>query len=500
MPDQIADNSLLAKITIKAERNFLPLITGFVRGLALEKGLAAAQADGLENVTEEACLNVIDHAFSAGTDAYFSVSVERHPGRLVVAIEDYGLPLDWKKLRAGQGTGLGMLLMKAFTDEVRFVNLEHNGKRLELVKNISSAPLAPALSEEGFYERAARPAPSAPAAPTAAAAPRPAARPAIAEVRELAPSEGVKLARLFYKTRGYNYEDDVFFPEKISELVESGTMVSYVAVTQIGEFAAHMAISKKRSTSFVGETGLSAVDPEFGSAGLFEPLKRSLIERARKDEMYGLYSETALEDGLSRRINMALGAKETGILLGCVASEESVARRAALLTYIRTGEEPNRIVYAPFHHRTMVSKIYANMGFHRQVERFSLSAGALLPGDTTRLETRIVPETGLGYITALHYGPDFQDAVITQQAELLRHKPGCIYLDLPLANPATLELCGAAEVLGFFFAGVVPETSSGDMLRLQYIARPDYTCPKMEAVTEFGVELYNYVMSMAPVK
>ncbi|MDD4004429.1 MAG: ATP-binding protein [Elusimicrobiaceae bacterium] len=492
MPDQTADANLLARVTIKAERNFLPLVTGFVRGLALEKGLAADQADGLENVTEEACLNVIDHAFSAGTDAYFSVSVERPPGQLVVAIEDYGLPLDWKKLRSGQGMGLGMLLMKAFTDEVRFVNLENNGKRLELVKNISSAPLAPALSEECFY--------NVPAALPDAAGAGPAAASAVTEIRLLASDEGVKLARLFYKNREYNYEDDVFFPEKISELVDSGLMTSAVAVLADGEFAAHMAIMKKRKDSFVGETGLSALDPVCRSAGLLEPLKRKLIEQARRDEMYGLYSETGLADVASRRINMTLGAKETGVLLGCLAGEDGGARHAALLTYIRIGEEPHRIIRPPFHHRTMISKIYANLGFSRQADSFAPPAAVLRPGDTSRLETRIVPETGLGYITVLHYGPDFQDAVITQQMELLRHRLGCIYLDLPLANPATPELCGAAELLGFFFAGVIPETSSGDMLRLQYLARPDCGYPQMEAVTEFGAELYDYVLGMAPVK
>ncbi len=499
MPEPTADNNLVARITIKAERNLLPLITGFVRGVALEKGLGADQANGLENVTEEACLNVIDHAFASGAAAYFSVAVERHPGQLVVAIEDRGLPLDWKKVRSGQGMGLGMLLMKAFTDEVRFINLENSGKRLELVKNLSAAPLAPALSEECFYDvMPAAPEAAKPAAPAKPAAAKPSV---VTAVRMLAADEGVKLARLFYKNREYNYEDDVYFPEKISELVESGLMVSAVAVMADGEFAAHMAIIKKKPDSFVGETGLSSVDPDHRSERLLEPLKRKLLEQARMDEMYGLYSETLLNDANSRQINKEIGAKETGVLLGCLAGENSGgARHAALLTYIRVGEEPPRIVYPPFHHRTMINRIYNNAGLRRRTDAMAIAEGAVRAGDVTRLETRIVPETEFGYITVLHYGPDFQDAVQVQQAELMRHRAGCIYLDLPLANPATPELCGSAEMLGFFFAGIIPETSSGDMLRFQYLVRPDYSNPPADSLSALGADLYNYVVSLAPVK
>jgi serine/threonine-protein kinase RsbW len=402
-----------------------------------------------------------------------------------------------------------MLLIKAFTDEVRFQNLEGSGKRLELVKNLSAAPMSPALSEEIFSSLATAARPAESAVPVVnPAAPRPAApvAPAVpvsssaSEIRMMRADEGVKLARLFYKNRDYNYEDDVFFPEKIQELIEGGLQKSAVAVLPNGEFAAHLAIIKRKADSFVGETGRGAVDPAHRGDGLFEMLKRRLIEQAREDEMYGLYSESSIMDQYIQRTNMALGAKETGISLGGVLENGDTAGQASLLMYLRTGEEPNRIVYPPFHHRTMIGRIYEYGGFHRHLDNMSLSAHPpVKPGDVSRLESKMIPETGVGYITVLHYGSDLQDAVNAQLQDLMRQRINNVYLDLPLANAATPGLCGAVEVLGFFFSGIIPETSSGDVLRLQYLTRPDAGIANARPVTDFSRDLLDYVISMSPV-
>ena len=47
---------------------------------------------------EEVSLNVIEHAFEPGRPATFDIVLLRGPGEVVVAVEDRGLPFDWKLL------------------------------------------------------------------------------------------------------------------------------------------------------------------------------------------------------------------------------------------------------------------------------------------------------------------------------------------------------------------------------------------------------------------
>ena len=106
----------------------------------------------------------------------------------------------------------------------------------------------------------------------------------------------------------------------------------------------------------------------------------------------------------------------------------------------------------------------------------------------------MTPETATAFIKVAGFGPDFTDAVHAQIQRLIRQNAACIYLDMPLFNPETASLCSAAELQGFFFAGIIPETSSGDMLRLQYVINPDTDQQKPSLVTDFSKELFHYAL------
>ena len=48
-------------------------------------------------------------------------------------------------------------------------------------------------------------------------------------------------------------------------------------------------------------------------------------------------------------------------------------------------------------------------------------------------------------------------------------------------------------MLGFFFAGVIPEMPQGDVLRLQYLNNVNIDLDEIVTASEFGEELANYV-------
>ena len=79
--------------------------------------------------------------------------------------------------------------------------------------------------------------------------------------------------------------------------------------------------------------------------------------------------------------------------------------------------------------------------------------------------------------------------------DLCRRKLDAIYLDLPLADPATAGLCASCEAAGFFFAGMIPEYDNGDVLRLQYMNNLDIRMEGIVVVSDNGRRLFDHVAS-----
>ena len=62
--DNVLKEEQIARITILARVEFLPAVISFVRDISTELGLTGRAIERLELVVEEACINVIEHAFN----------------------------------------------------------------------------------------------------------------------------------------------------------------------------------------------------------------------------------------------------------------------------------------------------------------------------------------------------------------------------------------------------------------------------------------------------
>lgn len=475
---------LIVRVTVMTRRKYLPAVSGLVRDCALREGLTVEEAGHFEIVTEEACLNVIQHAFEDKPDEYFDVLVETRPARFVVAVEDHGLPMDWKKIEGGDQVGFGMRLIQAFTDEVRFINLGHQGKRIEFIKDFSRERMLRAEAEERDETGVSR---------EAASLDVPIA------IRLMNPDDGASVARCLYRVYGYSYMEYAYFPEKIRDLIESGLQVSMVALNPDREIVAHQGYTKSHPGSRMAEMGAGIVDPRYRGRGLFERIKKTSIDHAREQGLYGLYIESVAVHPYSQKANRALGARETGILFGYIPvhitfrkiDETKEQRQAVVLMYNRLNREPERTVYPPYQHRTVIGKIYENGGFRRIQGDASGSAGGT---DTlTHVEIQANHDMGMAFIKLVQFGKDFQDCIRYHLRELCFQKLDCVFLDLPLCDPATARHSAAAEILGFFFAGLIPELDAGDVLRLQYLNNVKIDPSKTVVVSDFGKDLFDYV-------
>jgi anti-sigma regulatory factor (Ser/Thr protein kinase) len=474
----------VARLTVTAGAELLPAVVDFVRQVAGRLGLGDEAAVQLDRAVETVCRNVIEHAFDPEEEGQYDVEVLRRPGRVVIAVEDRGLPFDYAPLRDGGDTALPEMLHHSFADEVRFINLGRGGNRVELVKHLPHADVREHLPVDEHHQTA-----RAPAAPEDTQL----------EIRMMRPEESFELSRCVYRSYGYSYDwDYVYYPDRIRELQESGLMRSCVAVTSEGEFVGHLAVRVDRPDSPVGEAGQAVVDPRFRGHHLFPRMKTFLAERAKNAGMYGLYSEATAVHPYSQKGNLNLGAKETGFLLGYIPAsvsykgigEEREGRRGSVaLFYMRTNGEPDRTIYPPTAYREAVRRVVEHNGLGRTGGDGS---SAEVP-PASRMSVDVRRDHNLAFLRVEEPGADLQELVRARLRELCLHRVDCIYVDLPLSHPAVQSAGARLNELGFFFGGIIPELRDGDVLRLQYLNEVDVRRGDVSTASDFGGELVNLI-------
>ena len=133
------------RLTVPGRFEYLAQIAEFVTQTAREAGLTDDDVFHVEMAVDEACSNVIEHAYAdkAG-EIELSCAVPEY-GRLEIVIHDHGDPFDPELVpepRVGdsagldsmQEGGLGLYFMRKLMDEVRFSFAPGHGNTLYMVK------------------------------------------------------------------------------------------------------------------------------------------------------------------------------------------------------------------------------------------------------------------------------------------------------------------------------------------------------------------------------
>ena len=471
----------LARLQLLAERSYLAVALDFVRSLLATRKLTPADIDRLALVTEEACLNVIEHAFDPGETGSFDLEVLSRPGQIVIAVEDRGLPFDFAKAAARQEAGLGMRLMRAFADEVRFLSLGTGGKRVEFIKQLPAQGIAETTDQNEL--------PSIP-------------QDVEISYRLMRAEDAVAVSRCVYRSYGYTYATDfIYYPELVRERLEKGLVESVVAVAG-QEIVGHLALVYIEPGDKVADSCMAVVDPRFRGHGIFKNLKSYLLEHARAKGMYGVYSEAVAVHPYTQKGNLSLGAHETGVLIGKLPTtmyfrkiydEEKRQRQSDILFYLQLNEPPVRTVYLPVHHKSIISRIYEEGGLKRDV-RGPADVKQHLPAQS-EVVVNAMHASGVGFMLVRSIGQNLPDLVRYHLRELCKQQMQVVFLDLPLTDPGAASTTAALEMLGFFFSGVIPELYHGDMLRLQYLNNIEPDLEKVTRVSPFCNELFDYIVN-----
>ena len=127
----------------------LALIREFVGSTAQQAGLSAKEAAGLEMAVDEACANVIEHAYGHDVSQEVVVRVTLDDETLSIDIEDTGRGFDpgavnqeelEQLINKRKTGGLGMRLMTKLMDEVRYEIEPGKKNALHMTKRLRKEP------------------------------------------------------------------------------------------------------------------------------------------------------------------------------------------------------------------------------------------------------------------------------------------------------------------------------------------------------------------------
>lgn len=337
--------------------------------------------------------------------------------------------------------------------------------------------------------------------------------PDMVAIRPMVADDAPAFARCMHRVYGDTYKPFVYEPEEVRKLLAGGRLRSVVAVAPDGEIVAHQGVMREHPGSRIAEVTMGVVDPANRGGGLFKRLKAVAFAQARREGLLGLYGEAVTIHDHSQKANIAMGARETGVMLGYIPAKRTFTafgaagdgagarRQAAVLFYIRLNPEPARTVYAPPAQWAMVERIYRHAGLDRRIAMARVGA---LAGLAARADVRlrVLPDFGAAMIRVASSGLDLVEVVRTRLREAVLRRAEAVFLDLPLADPVTQMMAGRLEALGFTFAGVFPESDEGDLLRLQYRGElPGSSAPEPDRIrmaTDFGRVLLAYALDGDP--
>lgn len=338
-----------------------------------------------------------------------------------------------------------------------------------------------------------------------AAAAAPVADDAPIEIAFLEPDEAEELSWAIWRSYGGSYDADwVYRPAEIAARLRSGVLRSIVARASAEPerpVVGHLACTLRDPDAHAGEAGQAVVDPRWRGHHLFTTLKRTLADRLRSEGLAGMFSEATAAHPYSQKANVALGAQETGILVGYIPgsvdyraiSDAPAHRRSVVLYYLKLNDGPPRAVHPPAHHRSIVAEIVERAGLRGTLAPLTRAdAGA----GSTRLSERIRTDHDAGFVTVEHVGPDLAEVTAEHLTAERQRGLACSYVDLPLDDPGTAAHGDTLRGSGLRFGGIFPNAGrTGDVLRLQYLHDARAETGDIELASPAGRALLDYVLA-----
>ena len=134
-----------SELVVKSRTENLSQIRDFISSKASESGISNEEVENIMLAVDEACTNIIKHAYNSFPDGDIIIKVDYNSDKLLITIIDYGSTFDplivpdpdlQKYYNDGRVGGLGMYLMKSLMDDVKYTTVPGKYNKVLLSKRI----------------------------------------------------------------------------------------------------------------------------------------------------------------------------------------------------------------------------------------------------------------------------------------------------------------------------------------------------------------------------
>ncbi|MBU1004066.1 MAG: GNAT family N-acetyltransferase [Proteobacteria bacterium] len=480
----------LITLSIPADADYFPCVKFSARECATRLGFPPRDCDRICLALEEAMLDAIRFGYGGEHDR-LHISLARASMGLKMLLKSRGLALERENLPkynpsfAQQGqdlTGLSFHLIQKMVDTVSLTVQDDGQIELSMLKRLHVQRIKDEAETDTPRDGTPR------------------AEHAIEQysLRLATPGDADAISRLALRAHGtVLFSEQIYYPERVREMIATGEMVSAVAVTQSGVMG-HGGLVVQDSDGCIEELTYAVVDSRVRGQGCATDMARFLIDGARERGVYALQCFAVTSHVHSQRAIEHLDFRECALLLGTSSparhwdhDDGERPNRIGNLLYTKFLQptEPMRL-HVPARHREMIGKLFALRSGPVSFVDTQVDA---LPTEKTQLTTHADFKEGWALITIKTYGADAVAQVQSQLANAVSGNLPVVQLMLPLSDPCTATLCERFEALGFFFAGVGTGPDRGENLILQYLNGIEPGFDSVYVHSDIAKELVEYV-------
>ncbi|MCU0269823.1 MAG: hypothetical protein MUF83_14425 [Acidimicrobiales bacterium] len=446
------------------------VVGSVVAAAAIEGGLATEVAAHLASAAEAVGRAVGARGFDDATEAAVDVEVVRRGHRVVVRIDDLGLPFAYRDEDDVDGVALADAVAGRWVDEVHHEWRGRAGNRTTLSRHL----------DPGRDHRAEGPAgvdgpagavghPGDDAEADARGIPSPAAP---AHTARLAgPDDAEAICRLTWRTYGPTYQHDEYYqPGRLAHLLADGTQVSFLTVLDTGEVVGHSAVVLEGPGAVVVEGGRAMVDPRYRGHHLMAATHELRDRWFAEHGVLALTGAAVTAHTRSQRdgpvLSMMLGFLPPVHFAG-IDGTDTALREAVVGGIFPMAELPPQGVLVPRRDADALDDLYAVSGLPRDVTRAN---GSGPDRATSALDLRVVADLGHAVVRVATVGEDLADALGRRLEAVARSGIDVTYIDLALDDPAVSWAADVAADAGCVFAGLRPLERQGvDEVRYQHL-------------------------------
>ena len=478
------------------DNRFIRPLISYVNEFCNSFGIEKKDREEITLSLEEALLYAIDNFFDE-KNSKIKIILILEETLLRIIIKDKGLPMDPASLpkysinidndeELANLEGIGIFIIKKLMDEVEFKNLGIEGKEWHLVKKFSGKRIDNLISEDDEIDMKAD------------------QETDISQIeykiRPFKPMDAIKISKLAYFTYGYSYSDYIYYPEQIIKMVENGSLISNVAVTEDGEIIGHLAFEFYDSSNSIPELGVAFTNPKYRGHKVFHNLNVSLIDKAKEIGLKGFFVNAVTAHIASQKGASRYGLKPTGLNLGILPQKKvfkkltgEITQRLSTLTMFSSLYDPvSKNIFIPEKYTELIEEIYDSLSLKRDLIENVLQKEFLQKKGL--MNNTISPALNVAFMKVMKYGEDTIDEIISKWKYYKLEKISVIYLYLNLEDEHTPYISKKANEIGFIYSGIIPEYLNGnDILILQYTNNMKVDFEKIKVADEESKKILDFI-------